>query len=262
MPIDVPEEPIKEDDIITAAARKTLTDIANVDFRLRENLQESSDTIRGYTDAAARFTDSLGRTDKSLEAYTKRLRAARIALGFESAVDETQSNLEKLSNIADIEFSKISDSAEGAAEIVEERLSQSVTSIGNAFGNFAGKVITDFRNIGDAVRDLARQIVDALVRRFVVNPISNFVGNLVGGLFPGLQDGGLGRGLTLVGEAGPEIVDFRQPGRVYSNEQLRDAIVGRAAGVGGNEPVVVNITVNSADSGAVTPCNQRLASLP
>ncbi len=138
------------------------------------------------------------------------------------------------------------------AEAIEERLSQTASTIGNAFGNFAGSVITDFKNIGDAARQLARTIINSLVQRFVVNPISNFVGNLVGGLFPGLQDGGVGRGLTLVGEAGPEVVDFRRPGRVYSNDQLRDAIVGQAGNRGGAGPVVINLSINSADSGAVT----------
>ena len=60
--------------------------------------------------------------------------------------------------------------------------------------------------------------------------------------------GGRVGGLTLVGEAGPELVDFRRPAQVYSNDRLRQAIVGEA-GTG----VTVNqyFTVNSADSGAV-----------
>ena len=243
---------IEEDDIITAAAKRTITELSNVEFRFGENFEDQANEIKNFTDGLLVFTDVTGRANKSLEAHEERLLAVRRALGLEEPVDEALTNLEKLSNVADLEFSKISESAGEAADAVEERLSTAASSIGDAFGNFTGTVIKDFRSIGDAVRNLARQIIDALVKRFVVNPISNFVGNLVGGLFPGLQGGGLGRGLTLVGEAGPEIVDFRQPGRVYSNDQLRDAIVGRAAGVGGNEPVVVNITVNSSDSGAVT----------
>ena len=153
----------------------------------------------------------------------------------------------------DIEMQGVVNSTERAADQIDRRLSDTARTIGDAFGNFAGSLITDFRNIGDAARRLGQQIIEALTQRFVVNPISNFVGNLLGGIFPGLQDGGVGRGLTLVGEAGPEVVDFRRPGRVYSNDQLRDAIIGRAGNIsGGGQPVVVNVTVNSADSGAVT----------
>ena len=64
----------------------------------------------------------------------------------------------------------------------------------------------------------------------------------------GLQYGGLAdRGLALVGEAGPELVDFRQPGRVYTNEELGNAISG--AGGGNNFYFAPNIY--SADNEAV-----------
>ena len=53
--------------------------------------------------------------------------------------------------------------------------------------------------------------------------------SLVGG-FPGFaQHGGLHRGLTVVGEDGPEFVDFRRPGRVYTNETLRQIARGEGA---------------------------------
>lgn len=40
----------------------------------------------------------------------------------------------------------------------------------------------------------------------------------IGGIF-GFADGGLARGLSIVGENGPELVDFNSPGRVYTAEQ-------------------------------------------
>ena len=39
---------------------------------------------------------------------------------------------------------------------------------------------------------------------------------------PGFASGGLARGVALVGEKGPEIVDFKNPGRVYSNQASND----------------------------------------
>ena len=41
-------------------------------------------------------------------------------------------------------------------------------------------------------------------------------------LIPGLASGGIGNGITLVGEKGPEVVDFINPGRVYSNQATND----------------------------------------
>lgn len=39
---------------------------------------------------------------------------------------------------------------------------------------------------------------------------------------PGFASGGLAKGVALVGEQGPEIVDFKNPGRVYSNQASND----------------------------------------
>jgi predicted ribosome quality control (RQC) complex YloA/Tae2 family protein len=45
---------------------------------------------------------------------------------------------------------------------------------------------------------------------------------------PQMARGGLGRGLTLVGEVGPELVDFNQPGRVYTADQTAGMFAPRA----------------------------------
>jgi len=44
------------------------------------------------------------------------------------------------------------------------------------------------------------------------------------GAIPGLAGGGIGSGITMVGERGPEIVDFKNPGRVYSNRASNDLL--------------------------------------
>ena len=49
---------------------------------------------------------------------------------------------------------------------------------------------------------------------------------------PGLQHGGFhSGGLSVVGEAGPELVDFRRPGRVYPTDVLSAAIASGGSGV-------------------------------
>ena len=69
---------------------------------------------------------------------------------------------------------------------------------------------------------------------------------------PGFQFGGLAeRGLSVVGEAGPELVDFRRPGRVYTNEQLENAVNGR-----GGTTVYFQPNIYSSDGAAVTKAIQ------
>lgn len=49
--------------------------------------------------------------------------------------------------------------------------------------------------------------------------ILNQLGQNTAPLLPGLASGGIGRGLTVVGERGPEIVNFDSPGMVFNNSQ-------------------------------------------
>ena len=78
-----------------------------------------------------------------------------------------------------------------------------------------------------------------------MNLIAPGLGTALG--FVGLQDGGLAnRGLAVVGEAGPELVDFRQPGRVYTNEELQNALQGNRGTTVNFAPVIY-----SSDGAAV-----------
>ena len=130
---------------------------------------------------------------------------------------------------------------------------QTVESMGEAFGQFATDVIKDFNDIGDAARRLAQEIVNALINRFITEPITNAATNAIskafggllptgsGGSIPGFQRGGVASGFGIVGEAGPEIIDFQTPTRVYTNDQLRAAFQRN-----GNNPVVnINMNVTS-----------------
>jgi hypothetical protein len=80
----------------------------------------------------------------------------------------------------------------------------------------------------------------------------SLLGSLFGGGFspspiPARASGGMAYGTTLVGERGPELVDFTQPGMVYSADRTRRLIqgLGQGAGAGAANPVrggqVVNI---------------------
>ena len=113
---------------------------------------------------------------------------------------------------------------------------------------------------GTAVRRLGQAIVADLTRNLISKPLTGFLSQLLGGFSGsfgggaaggaaagGFQRGGLAdRGFAVVGEGGPELVDFRNPGRVYTNEQLGAALAG-------NQGTTVNYapTINNSDEVAV-----------
>ena len=134
-----------------------------------------------------------------------------------------------------------------------EEISPILQDLEGAFGRFGDSVLDDFSSISDAAKQLGKDLIRSLWRNQIINPLIGSAeggGGLlgwVGGLFGGIDakaSGGLARGMTLVGERGPELVDFRRAGMVTSNERIREAL-----GAGSGISLTMNIT--SADGPAV-----------
>ena len=127
-----------------------------------------------------------------------------------------------------------------------QELRNSIPALRAAFHEFGNSVLTNFNNIADAARSLARTIFNELQQALIVRPLVNagvdFVTGLVQGAIGGAEHGGVHRGLTVVGERGPEIVDFERPARVYTNETLRNV----ASGGGSSEQSAGRLVVNYA----------------
>lgn len=112
-----------------------------------------------------------------------------------------------------------------------------------AAGRFFDVALDGARTFTDALRVIASEII-ALSFDQLALFLSDQPSLFGGPPTPQFQSGGLARGgFAIVGEAGPEIVDFATPGRVYSTDQLRDALAG--AGSGGN--VIFAPTINGGD---------------
>ena len=248
--------------------------------KLRRAVDNARQYLRGGAEVVRRAIENAFDTDAIREqidtAYFKReiaeLSEAERRVAFTTIIDsfkevgasseEAAAEVEKLKE--SIDTFQIGSGATGAGAGGESRIEQAKveltdmqqrlknlsTDIGRAFGDFASSAISNFRDIGEAARELGRVIVDSIINKLIAGPIADFVAGGLGSLFgiPGLQDGGLGRGLTLVGEAGPELVDFRRPGRVYSNEDLANALDNNGGGnvfnfapvINSSDPVAVN----------------------
>ena len=135
-----------------------------------------------------------------------------------------------------------------------QRQQEFARSAANSFTNALGGFITGASSGEDAVRGLITSLANLVLQYTVLIPLAQSLATSIGGLglfgggIPGAATGGFHRGLTLVGERGPELVDLGSGSRVYTNDQLADAVAG-----GSGQTVVVNnnISIESSDGPGV-----------
>lgn len=148
---------------------------------------------------------------------------------------------------------------------------QAIDNSGQAVGNFLSQTTRLFDSFSDhikqAVRDLAQTILNELQNALVVQPIVQFLTQFAQAGATALaarfgatpvevpdfaRHGGIHQGLTVLGEAGPELVNFRSPARVYPNRDLGSLLGG----------FTQNNTFNVSGSDAETVTNAIIAAAP
>lgn len=146
----------------------------------------------------------------------------------------------------------------------QRRLGNINDRIADSFGDLARGIAGDFDNIKDVARRFVLDLRNILLDELVFAPVRRYfrellrditgegqrsapggglfggLGNFIRGLVPGLQTGGIGRGLTIVGERGPELVDFRSPARVYNSGDTQNIL-------NSTPTIVVNNTFQARD---------------
>ena len=152
---------------------------------------------------------------------------------------------------------------EAAADVVRlnnelqalQRQQEFARSAADSFTNALGGVILGTQSGSDAVKGFIASLANLVLQYTVLIPLAQSLASAIGGFgfagigagVAGFATGGFGRGLALVGEGGPELVDLGSGSRVYTNDQLADAV----AGGGGNVSVVNNISIQSSDGPGV-----------
>lgn len=175
-----------------------------------KNLEDSSSKLRDYAKSLREFNKSL--VTGSLSVATPLEKFAQLQAEFTSA-----SGLAKTGDLAALgklqgASQDLLTSAQGlwASGPKYQELFQYVTS-----------TLADVANFADAKADVQDLQLTALKDTvMLLGNIDANIANLTGG--NALQTaavGGYRSGLTLVGELGPELVDFQNPGRVYTADQ-------------------------------------------
>ena len=128
----------------------------------------------------------------------------------------------------------------------QERLKSILGDLRSGFSDFTTTLLTDFDKLNEAVRRLGENIRESIIRQLVSEPLSKIGSDLIKAAIPvalsffapaapvpaaagvplGLgigrfHEGGLASGLSIVGERGPELADFRTPARIYPNKDFQ-----------------------------------------
>ena len=165
---------------------------------------------RESREARVRLAESLFETERLQEEHLARRREqARESSRIQ--VEQVQETIDRIRGVVE---------RESFADALQ------IQDIQRAFEGLFDIITGDAEDFGDRMRRLFRQLSSDILSALVFRRISESIVRALGGSIPGAQSGGYRRGLTLVGEAGPELVDFRDPARVYPNDQLEDIIRG------------------------------------
>lgn len=136
-------------------------------------------------------------------------------------------------------------------------ISAGYDSLANDFVNFGQNIITEggnfFERFDDLLRNFANNVCNTLMKIYMQGILTRSVLGFIGGglntswiagstesasgwlsigkYIVGHANGGVASGLSLVGENGPELIDFRRPARVYTNEQTREMLGGGTSNI-------------------------------
>ena len=184
-----------------------------------------------------------------LRAEVERLSELRINIGEFLADPNTRQNIREMAT----EVTELQNRLESYRR--QQEFADDATS---AFTDTIRAVTLGTKEGGEAVKSFIVSLADLVLQYTVLIPLARQLSTLLGGLggvgggggplgIFGFASGGFGSGLSLVGERGPELVDLGSGSRVYSNEQLANAVGGQ----GGGTTVVNEFNIQSTDGPGV-----------
>ena len=112
-------------------------------------------------------------------------------------------------------------SAEGAK--MEDALKENIRAFGDQFGETLSDMVMEGEFKFSTIRKMFLDMVAKTIMKFFFQKWINAGMKSMG--LPGFANGGLASGLSVVGEKGPELVNFGSgASRVYSNSQSRQMV--------------------------------------
>lgn len=236
--------------------------LANNDQTIKAH-QQRMDMIQAEQDAhqlTAQQADNLRREE--LSGYQDKLQ--EILSSQQLNTEQRLQIMQEYSNaIKDIESATASDyktAWEDALDYIRNKtydqratIQSGIDDILDSFTNFGQNMLTESKSIGERFDDLFKSLANSIMNTMMKVIMQGLVMNAILGIggkgaspaggisgfnfytdmsgwealkLPTYAKGGRAEGWAIVGEKGPELVDFSQPGRVYTAEQTAKALNG------------------------------------
>lgn len=258
----VPNEEIQKAQRLMDTYAEAERRLANNDQTIKAH-QQRMDMIQAEQDAhqlTAQEADNLRREE--LSGYQDKLQ--EILSSQQLNTEQRLQIMQEYSNaVKDMESATASDyktAWEDALDYIRNKtydqratIQSGIDDILDSFTNFGQNMLTESKSIGERFDDLFKSLANSIMNTMmkvimqglVMNAILGIGGKGVGSAngisgfnfytdmsgwkalkLPTHAKGGRAEGWAIVGEKGPEMVDFSQPGRVYTAEQTAKALNG------------------------------------
>lgn len=259
----VSDEEIQKAQKLMDTYAETEKRLANNDQTIKAH-QQRMDMIQAEQDAhqlTAQRADNLRREE--LSGYQDKLQ--EILNSQQLNTEQRLQIMQEYSNaVKDMESATASDyktAWEDALDYISNKtydqratIQSGIDDILDSFTNFGQNMLTESKSIGERFDDLFKNLANSIMNTMMKVIMQGLVMNSIMGMFgmgggasarsiggvklytdmsgwealklPTHAKGGRAEGWAIVGEKGPELVDFSQPGRVYTAEQTAKALNG------------------------------------
>ena len=173
--------------------------------------------FEGIYDGWEKMTEDFNQKVEELERESRERRYSQNRDFWQNAWEDAQDTIERIDEARqkalDAEISQWENNRRLVSESVDQLFDGVLDSLIDGTKDTAEIIANIFASLG-------RELIKQELRDFVVDKII--------GPRPGKAFGGIASGLTPVGEVGgrPELIDFRTPSRVYSNEAFKKMLGG------------------------------------
>ena len=242
----------------TGAPEFTVTELADQKVASMKKIEDAE--LRLGTETERRIAAVRREREQVIESLTAQ-KAAYVQL-----TGETGTAYDDLAKQANAAFDELDRRARGHTTYLE-RLAATAQDVGAAVGDFAHDAIMNYRDAEKAAKSMMRSIASSVLRKTTTdvwgNAISGAIANIGSGLagggtpatLPSRSDGGPVHGFAIVGERGPEMVHFGQPGTVLPNQRTRRMMEG---GPGGAFTIDINVNAGKDWDALHATVSQRL----